>query len=114
MISAWWHMVGVVVIVAILIIVPDNHQSVSYVFTQTINNSGFGDGTTQFGLAFLLVLGLGMLLHQYDHGVRRVGAHGRGDQQRVPDGGDGDVDLRCRLRDLRLDPARRGDVRDPE
>ena len=34
-------------------------------FTQTINNSGFGDGTTQFGLAFLLVLGLGMLLPQY-------------------------------------------------
>ena len=46
MISAWWHMVGVVVIVAILIIVPDRHQSVSYVFTQTVNNSGFGDGTT--------------------------------------------------------------------
>ena len=65
MISAWWHMVGVVVIVAILIIVPNDHQSVSYVFTQTINNSGFGDGTTQFGLAFLLVLGLGMLLPQY-------------------------------------------------
>ncbi len=50
----------------------------------------------------------------HDHRVRRVGAHRRGDQQRVPDGGDGDVDLRCRLRDLRLDPARRGDVRDPE
>ena len=65
MISAWWHMAGVVVIVAILIIVPDNHQSFSYVFTKTINNSGFGDGTTSFGLAFLLVLGLGMLLPQY-------------------------------------------------
>ena len=64
-ISAWWHMVGVVVIVGILIVVPDNHQSLSYVFTETINNSGFGDGTTQFGLAFLLVLGLGMLLPQY-------------------------------------------------
>jgi len=65
MISAWWHMAGVVVIVAILIIVPNEHQSLSYVFTQTVNNSGFGDGTTQFGLAFLLVLGLGMLLPQY-------------------------------------------------
>src|SRR6186997_2717132 len=31
MISAWWHMAGVVVIVGILIIVPDNHQSASYV-----------------------------------------------------------------------------------
>ena len=64
MISAWWHMVGVVVIVAILIIVPNDHQSLSYVFTETVNNSGFGDGTT-FSLAFLLVLGLGMLLPQY-------------------------------------------------
>ena len=29
MISAWWHMVGVAVIVVILIAVPDNHQSIS-------------------------------------------------------------------------------------
>src|ERR687887_2325300 len=35
MISAWWHMIGVVVIVAILIIVPNDHQSLSYVFTKT-------------------------------------------------------------------------------
>src|SRR5574338_859549 len=40
-ISAYWHMAGVVFIVVVLIIVPDNHQSVSYVFTETINNSGF-------------------------------------------------------------------------
>src|SRR5712691_279277 len=39
-ISAWWHMAGVALIVVIMIIVPDQHQSVSYVFTQTINNSG--------------------------------------------------------------------------
>src|SRR6476659_4080543 len=46
-ISAYWHMVGVLFIVLVLIIVPDNHQSVSYVFTQTINNSGFSG--TNFG-----------------------------------------------------------------
>ena len=40
-ISAYWHIVGVVIIVGALIIVPDNHQSVGYVFTETINNSGF-------------------------------------------------------------------------
>ena len=44
MISAWWHMVGVVVIVGVLIIVPDHHQSLSYVFTETVNNSGYGGG----------------------------------------------------------------------
>ena len=40
-ISAWWHMAGVVFIVLVLIIVPDSHQSVGYVFGETINNSGF-------------------------------------------------------------------------
>jgi amino acid transporter len=66
MISAWWHMVGVVVIVGILIIVPNDHQSISYVFTERVNNSGYGGSTTSFGsLAFWLVLGLGLLLAQY-------------------------------------------------
>jgi amino acid transporter len=66
MISAWWHMVGVVVVVGILIIVPNDHQSVSYVFSERINNSGYGGSTTSFStLAFWLVLGLGLLLAQY-------------------------------------------------
>jgi amino acid transporter len=66
MISAWWHMIGVAVIVFVLIIVPDNHQSVSYVFTETVNNSGYGGGTTAFSNpAFWFVLGLGLLMSQY-------------------------------------------------
>ena len=40
-ISAWWHMVGVLVFVAVLVIVPDNHKSVGYVFGETVNNTGF-------------------------------------------------------------------------
>src|SRR6478672_3795303 len=40
-ISAWWHMVGVVIIVLILIAIPDQHQSASFVFTKTLNTSGF-------------------------------------------------------------------------
>ena len=66
MISAWWHMVGVALIVGILIIVPDHHQSVSYVFTGTVNNSGYGGDTTSFSNpAFWFVLGLGLLMSQY-------------------------------------------------
>ena len=65
MISAWWHMVGVVFIVGILIIVPDNHQSLSYVFTKTINNSGFGDGTTSLRARVLLVSGSACCSPQY-------------------------------------------------
>jgi amino acid transporter len=66
MISAWWHMIGVVVVVGVLIIVPDHHQSLSYVFTEKINNSGFGGTTTSFGNpAFWFVFGLGLLMAQY-------------------------------------------------
>jgi amino acid transporter len=63
-ISAYWHMVGVAVIVVVLILVPDRHQSLSYVFTETVNNSGYGGGTTS-GFTFLFVFGLGLLLAQY-------------------------------------------------
>ena len=63
-ISAYWHMVGVLFIVLVLIIVPDNHQSVSYVFTQTINNSGFS-GTNFGSIVFWYVFGLGLLMSQY-------------------------------------------------
>ena len=39
-ISVFWHVIGVAVIIGILIIVPDTHQSFDFVFTQTYNNSG--------------------------------------------------------------------------
>jgi amino acid transporter len=66
MISAWWHMLGVAVIVIVLIVVPDQHQSVSYVFTETVNNSGYGDGATGFSSPiFWFVFGLGLLMAQY-------------------------------------------------
>src|SRR3954468_4180865 len=58
-ISAWWHMIGVLVIVGVLIVVPDNHQSAAFVFGQTIDNSGFD------GAPFWLVFGLGLLMAQY-------------------------------------------------
>ena len=65
-ISAYWHMVGVAFIVLVLIIVPDHHQSLSYVFTETVNNSGYGGGTTSISSpTFWFVWGLGLLLAQY-------------------------------------------------
>jgi amino acid transporter len=63
-ISAWWHMAGVAVIVGVLIVVPDHHQSASYVFTKTINNSGFS-GHTWSSPVFWFVFGLGLLMSQY-------------------------------------------------
>jgi amino acid transporter len=63
-ISAWWHMIGVLFIVAVLIFVPDHHRSAGYVFGQTINNTGFGGGTTH-GFIFFYVFLTGLLLAQY-------------------------------------------------
>ena len=65
-ISAYWHMAGVVFIVLVLIIVPDNHQSIGYVFGETVNVSGYGNATDNFSNpAFWFVFGLGLLLSQY-------------------------------------------------
>jgi len=62
--SAWWHMVGVVMIVVLLAVVPTQHQSVAFVFGETIDNSGFGgNGLGQVG--FWFVFGLGLLMAQY-------------------------------------------------
>jgi amino acid transporter len=63
-ISAWWHIAGVLTIVAILIIVPDNHQSAGYVFGETINNSGFS-GSNFNSIVFWFVFGIGLLMAQY-------------------------------------------------
>ncbi len=59
-ISVGWHVAGVAVILGILIFVPDKHASVDFVFTERINNSGFGNGMYWF-----YVLPLGFLLTQY-------------------------------------------------
>jgi amino acid transporter len=62
--SAWWHMLGVLFIVFVLIIVPDHHRSIGYVFGKTINNTGFGGGTTH-GIVFFYVFLTGLLMAQY-------------------------------------------------
>jgi amino acid transporter len=63
-ISAWWHMVGVLFIVFVLVIVPDHHQSFSYVFGQTLNNTGFGGQSWTHGV-FIYVFLTGFLMAQY-------------------------------------------------
>ncbi len=64
-VSVWWHVAGALIIVGILILVPDHHQSFSYVFTERFNNSGFADGsTTTLGFWFAIVP-FGFLLTQY-------------------------------------------------
>jgi amino acid transporter len=64
-ISVGVHVIGVVVIIAILILVPDRHQSADFVFTETLNNSGFSDGSSSNLFFWLYVLPVGFLLTMY-------------------------------------------------
>jgi amino acid transporter len=63
-ISAWWHMGGVLVIVLVLIFIPDHHKSLSFVFTDTENFSGF-QGHSFANPVFWFVFGIGLLMSQY-------------------------------------------------
>ena len=64
-VSVWWHVVGASVIVLILIFVPDQHQSFSYVFTERFNNSGFTGGSTNNFAFWFAIVPFGFLLTQY-------------------------------------------------
>src|SRR6478609_2540248 len=64
-VSVWWHVVGAAVLVLVLIIVPDQHLSVSQVFTDTYNGSGWSDGSTSSLTFFLVIIPFGFILTQY-------------------------------------------------
>ena len=59
-VSVWWHVVGVLVIIVLLVAVPSHHQSLSFVFTHRQNLSGFSNNMYWF-----YVLPLGFLLTMY-------------------------------------------------
>jgi amino acid transporter len=59
-ISVWWHVAGAAIVILVLVFIPNTHQSADFVFTERINNSGYGSGFYWF-----LVLPLGFLLTQY-------------------------------------------------
>jgi amino acid transporter len=60
-VSVWWHVFGAALIIAVLIITPTEHQSMKWMFTTIVNNSGF-EGSKMY---WLFVLPLGFLLTQY-------------------------------------------------
>jgi amino acid transporter len=64
-VSVWWHVAGAAAIVLILLLVPDQHQSFNYVFTERINNSGYSDGSTSSFVFFFAIIPFGFLLTQY-------------------------------------------------
>jgi amino acid permease (GABA permease) len=66
-VSVWWHITGVLLIVAVLIFAPAHHASASYVFTSTFNGTGFK--------SLFYVLLLGLLLAQYTFTGYDASAH---------------------------------------
>jgi amino acid permease (GABA permease) len=67
MVSAWWHLAGVAVIVVVLAIVPDHHQSMGWVFTHFENNTGWSSS------AYVFLIGL--LMAQYTFTGYDASAH---------------------------------------
>jgi amino acid transporter len=59
-VSVWWHVIGVLAIIVILVAVPSHHQSFSFVFGHRINLNGFNHHMYWF-----YVLPLGFLLTMY-------------------------------------------------
>jgi amino acid permease (GABA permease) len=69
-VSAWWHLVGVGIIVVVLAIWPDHHKPISEVFFEVKNATGFGfSGAT--GYAVLI----GLLMAQYTYTGYDASAH---------------------------------------
>jgi amino acid permease (GABA permease) len=66
-VSAWWHLVGVAIIVLVLTFVPDQHQSLSWTFTEFHNDTGWSSSI----YAFLV----GLLMAQYTYTGYDASAH---------------------------------------
>ena len=66
-VSAWWHVVGVVIIVAALWIMPHHHQSVGWTLTSWNNETGWSSGP----YVFLM----GLLMAQYTYTGYDASAH---------------------------------------
>jgi len=66
-VSVWWHVVGAIVLIAVLIFVPDHHLTLSQVFTDRFNGSGWQTGahaTSSMGF-WLAIIPFGFILTQY-------------------------------------------------
>ncbi len=66
-ISVWWHLVGVGIIFVCLFFIPSHHQSAGFVFTNFVNNTGFGNS--------IYVFLIGLLLAQYTFTGYDASAH---------------------------------------
>jgi len=66
-ISVWWHILGVLIIVGVLVFAPSHHPTAGFVFTHFVNNTGWGS-------SFYVIL-IGLLLAQYTFTGYDASAH---------------------------------------
>jgi amino acid permease (GABA permease) len=66
-VSVWWHILGVLLIVIVLLAVPAHHASTSFVFTRLVNETGFHNR--------FYVFMIGLLLAQYTFTGYDASAH---------------------------------------
>jgi amino acid permease (GABA permease) len=66
-VSAWWHILGVIVIVGALALIPTHHASAAFVFTKFVNETGFHN-------TFYVVM-IGLLMAQYTFTGYDASAH---------------------------------------
>ena len=67
-VSVWWHIIGVLLIVGVLIFVPSHHQSPSFVFGHFVNDTGLH-------IAPIYIVLIGLLLAQYTFTGYDASAH---------------------------------------
>src|SRR3954453_21045551 len=73
-VSVWWHVIGVIVVIGVLVFAPDSHQSASFVFGHRQNNSGWINGSVG-GWFWLFILTQGFLLTMYTQTGYDASAH---------------------------------------
>ena len=66
-VSAWWHVAGVAVIVAVLAFVPAHHQTLAWTFTEFRNETGFSNP--------VYAILIGLLMAQYTFTGYDASAH---------------------------------------
>jgi amino acid transporter len=74
-ISVGWHVVGVLVIIALVAFVPSHHASLGFVFGQRLNNTGFHGGAIGGPFFWLYVLPVGFILTMYTQTGYDASAH---------------------------------------
>lgn len=74
-ISVGWHVLGVLVIVALVAFVPSHHASLGFVFGHRLNNTGFHGGHISGAFYWLYILPIGFILTMYTQTGYDASAH---------------------------------------